>query len=176
MYNKKTEKRTASLDRSEYLKSKEKYWKAYHQRPDRIEKRREVMRGFTEKGYQKDWQRKNKDKLKGYNKKRASKRHEITEIQWEKCKKYFNNQCAYCGMSETDHLTKYRQRLHKEHVDHEGKNDLSNCIPSCRKCNSSKGNKPFGDWYSETSLFTNEFSNERLKKIKCWLKEYVDYL
>jgi len=60
--------------------------------------------------------------------------------------------------------------LHKEHIDDNGKDDLSNCIPSCKSCNSSKWKFDFEDWYKKQKFFTEE----RYNKIIKWLKE--DYI
>ena len=55
-------------------------------------------------------------------------------------------------------------------ITEEGSNNLSNCLPSCHRCNNSKKSKRFKDWYPELS---GVFSEDRLKKIKKWL--YEDY-
>lgn len=133
-----------------------------------------------ENGEQLKWQRNNKDKLKEYHKYRElHKSHKITKEEWESCKEYFNNQCAYCGLLLDKHYNKYKGEMrltdfHKEHVDHNGANDLSNCIPSCKTCNSSKHTDRLEDWYTEDKEF---FSQERLDKIHKWLNEdYKQYI
>lgn len=62
----------------------------------------------------------------------------------------------------------YKQQLHKEHVDHEGANDLSNCIPACKTCNSHKWEFDMESWYRNYE----HFSEERLNKIKEWLLKF----
>lgn len=57
--------------------------------------------------------------------------------------------------------------LHKEHVDDSGANDLSNCIPSCQSCNSSKHIFDFETWYRKYE----HFNEKRLHKIIKWLVE-----
>lgn len=118
----------------------------------------------------KKWQYKNKDKVKIYNLKRSNKNHKISKNEWKACKEYFNYLCAYCGMSEQEHKMKYSQQLHKEHVNHEGENDLSNCVPACKECNGSKSQHNLYDWYNQTN---DNYTYERLEKIHTWLK--VDY-
>ncbi|MGG3920482.1 HNH endonuclease signature motif containing protein [Geobacillus thermodenitrificans] len=119
-------------------------------------------------GVRKKWEQRNKDKLRKYNEKRLHKNHEISKEEWESCLKYFNYSCAYCGISENEAKNKYKQKLHKEHVDHNGANDLSNCVPACRSCNSQKWKYEFEEWYNENNPV---FDEERFNRIKKWIKE-----
>ena len=127
--------------------------------------------GLFPYGKVKEWIKNNPDKLKGYVANHQS--HNITKKEWEYCKQYFNYECAYCGLPLSEHYRKYKgERIksdfHKEHVDHNGTNDLSNCIPSCTSCNSQK-------WKFELDTFYNEsngnYTQERYDKIKQWLNE-----
>jgi hypothetical protein len=140
------------------------------------------------KGYVKDhryhdkfleWQQNNKDKLREYRLNREqNKTHTISKKEWESCKEYFNNTCAYCGLPIDKHYNMYRGEMkltdfHKEHVNHEGSNDLSNCIPSCKSCNSSKGTLVLEEWYARQDFY----NDERLDKIYRWLdKDYKLYI
>lgn len=57
--------------------------------------------------------------------------------------------------------------LHKEHVEDEGANDLSNCVPSCGNCNSQKWKYDFKEWYK-----SQEFYDERrYNLIITWIGE-----
>ncbi|RKJ52289.1 HNH endonuclease, partial [Butyricicoccus sp. 1XD8-22] len=128
---------------------------------------------LVKEGKQMDWQRRNKEKIKEYNKIRQSKKHDISNKEWLECKNYFSNKCAYCGLHVDDHFTQWKGGyrkidLHKEHVVHDGDNDLSNCIPACQSCNSSKSTYTIDEWYNEDN---ENFSKERLHKIHKWLKE-----
>lgn len=116
----------------------------------------------------KEYRDKNKEKFKQYQRNREKKKHDISDTQWNACKGYFNNECAYCGMSHKDHKEIIGQDLHREHVDDKGANDLSNCVPSCRECNSHKWIFSLEEWYNEA----NEcFSKARLDKIHKWLNK-----
>lgn len=131
---------------------------------------------YRESGKLIDWQRKNKDKVKQYRLHRESnKTHEISLSEWSACKSYFNNECAYCGLTEEEHRLTYNQQLHREHVEHNGANDLSNCIPSCRICNSQKWEFALDEWYNESNP---NFTEERLDKIYAWVvndhKHYIE--
>src|SRR5206468_3663029 len=87
-------------------------------------------------GYSSDYRKSNPDKMKLYSS--MHRKHDISKNEWSNCLKVFNYRCAYCGMSQDDSVIKYKKRLHMEHVDHEGYNDLRNAVPACTGCNSSK--------------------------------------
>lgn len=60
-----------------------------------------------------------------------------TTAEWEKLKGLYKNCCAYCGKIEP---------LHRDHIiplilGDASSNNISNIIPACRSCNSSKGTK-----------------------------------
>jgi hypothetical protein len=119
--------------------------------------------------YQIEWQRNNPEKIKGYNERyNKEKLFKIPKKQWEACKKYFNNSCAYCGISEQESIEKYDKRLNKEHAMNNGENNLSNCLPSCTGCNSLKNTYDYIEWYTlENSLF----DEDRFNLIVQWLNE-----
>jgi hypothetical protein len=124
--------------------------------------------------YMGEWQRNNKDKLKSYAEYREmNKTHTITNEEWEDCKNYFNYRCAYCNLPVEEHYIKYKGKLrlgdfHREHVNHEGSNDLSNCVPACKSCNTSKHDKHLDDWYTNKN---EKYTYERLEKIHKWINE-----
>lgn len=101
------------------------------------------------------------------------KQHDISKEEWESVKKYFGYQCAYCGLPHENNYRIYAGKpqkidFSKDHFDNDGANDLSNCLPSCHRCNNSKKKKQFEVWYPELSGVFNE---ERLVKIYKWLNE-----
>jgi hypothetical protein len=117
---------------------------------------------------QKEWRLNNKDKTKEYNEKYKRKQFKLKTKEWKACKEYFNYCCAYCGIRETEAKKIQGKNLNKEHAYNEGNNDLSNCLPSCTRCNSSKHKNDFMDWYTpENSVY----SEDRLKLIERWLEE-----
>jgi len=125
-------------------------------------------------GYGIKWRQENKDKVKQYNFKRMNKNHDISKNEWESCKSYFKYSCAYCGISEKEAKLQQGQYLHKEHVHHDGADDLSNCVPACRSCNSQKWEYEFEEWYNEDNL---RFSIKRFNIIIAWLNEdYKRYI
>lgn len=103
----------------------------------------------------------------------SNKKHTINKKEWESCKRYFDYTCAYCGLPIEKYIVKFKGELiygdfHKEHVNHEGKSDLSNCIPSCKSCNVQKHNKVLDDWYNKNNP---NFTYERYNKIIKWVNE-----
>ena len=142
-----------------------------NKKPHIILSKRAFAKKQRESGYYAEYQKDNPEKFKIYNENRQHKNHTITKSEWEACKKYFNYTCAYCGLSLSEHyytrkgITKLGD-FHKEHVDHEGKNDLSNCVCSCGSCNDKKWKFYFEDWYNEKNTV---FSQERHDKILLWL-------
>lgn len=143
-------------------------------RPDKKQYNRQLSKKQKESGYTKEYYNKNKEYFSDYHReRRMNKTHEITNEEWIRCKEYFNNSCAYCGLSESEHYIIYAGKpkktdLHKEHVDHNGSNKIDNCIPSCAKCNSNKWAFTLEEWYNTEN---EVFSQERLDKINNWLKE-----
>lgn len=128
-------------------------------------------------GYYLGWQRNNPDKCQGYSQQHDN--HDISEKEWEACKKYFNYKCAYCGMPLEDHWVQYAGKMilgdfHKEHKIHDGSNGLENCIPACKSCNSSKHTAIFEEWYN---IHNPNFTKSRYNKIIKWCTEdYKQYL
>lgn len=128
---------------------------------------REMGRKRRKDGRRKEWELRSKDKLRGYAIYRhMHKSHAISDEEKNLCKQYFNFECAYCGLSEEEHRDEYNQQLHMDHVDSEGANDLSNNIPACKICNSSKHTQSLDDWYLNKSFYTEE----RYQKIESWLQ------
>jgi hypothetical protein len=141
-------------------------WRTYHRAHNHIRKdlHTERLKRFYEN---------HPEKFKEYGDKHKQKEHQITKEEWEKCKAYFNYECAYCGLPLQQHfytrkgVTKQGD-FHKEHKDYDGANDLSNCLPSCGDCNSNKWAFPFEEWYT---LDNPVFSQDRYDKITKWITE-----
>jgi len=137
-------------------------------------------KSYTSTPEQKEKQRKWRQSEKGkeYMKERGRyrqqhKKHKISKLEWLACKKYFYNSCAYCGLPIEEHYNIYagklrKEDLHKEHVDDKGINNLSNCVPACKSCNSEKHTDILEIWYNENN---KKFTQERYDKIIKWIKE-----
>ncbi|AZV43660.1 endonuclease [Peribacillus asahii] len=127
----------------------------------------------------KSWQRSNPEKLSVYNQyKRMHGTHKITNEEWENCKNYFNYRCAYCHLPIEEHYIKFNGKVrlgdfHKEHVDHNGSNNLANCVPSCKSCNGRKHTSSLEEWFN----ISKDFDQNNLHKIKKWLdSDYKQYI
>lgn len=127
---------------------------------------------------EKQWRKNYPEKLKQYSEKYSNKKHNISSKEWVACKNYFKDKqnkwcCAYCGITEKEAKENYNNYLHKEHVDPNGANDLSNCVPACKSCNSSKGEQDIEEWYRKQ----NFFNKNNLDKIHKWIgKDYKKYI
>ncbi|AWG44160.1 hypothetical protein BEH_07485 [Priestia filamentosa] len=149
------------------------YYRAYiRQRHKRQENKDSTRRSNEERrrnGKYKEWQQNNREKMKEYHENRAmNKTHNITKDEWRVCKEYFDYKCAYCNITENEAKEKQGNYFHREHVDHEGANDLSNCVPSCKSCNSSKYTSDFEHWFKELSGL---YTDEKYNKIISWLQK-----
>lgn len=113
------------------------------------------------------WVENNPDKYRVYNKRKYDKLHAISDEEWVSCLNYFDNSCAYCGVSEKEHQEIHGQNLHREHVYPDGSNGLDNCVPACKVCNSRKWQYDFFEWYSPDNV---NFSEVRFFKIIDWIK------
>lgn len=150
------------------------YLRKANSKPHRKQQQQELYWVRKEKGYYKSYYEDNKEKFKEYNQNRKQKNHNISPEEWISCKQYFNNECAYCGMPLEVHKKLHSQDLHREHVDPNGADDLSNCVPSCRICNVRKKLIPLNEWYNEDNRVYNE---DKLNKIYKWLYEdYKEYI
>lgn len=118
------------------------------------------------------WQRENPNKLQSYSVTRKNKKHIMINKEWEACKKYFIHRCAYCGLKIEEHWIVFRGNLklgdfHREHVIEDGRNDIKNCVPSCKSCNSEKGQMTLNEWYNPSNP---KYNRERYYKIYTWIR------
>ena len=76
--------------------------------------------------------------------------HTFTIEEWEATKKYFNQECCYCGR---------KLPLQMEHfisVNKGGSYTKENIIPSCGRCNFSKQDADFDIWYKKQKQYSKE--------------------
>ena len=123
-----------------------------HQDLDKLESRKEYMRGYMQ-----DYRKKQKDMIG------VSKYNEagLPLNDWETVLKEFDYKCAYCGNDEDleqDHLVP---------VNKGGTYTVENIVPACRHCNASKGSKDAFKWYKEQSFY----SEERCKHLRKHLRK-----
>ncbi len=130
-----------------------------------VERRRPYYQKRNESGYMTQWRKDNQDKQREYHKNHHE--HCISEKQYQRVLDEFGRSCAYCGMSEKEHIERFGKRLHRDHVDAFGSNGIENCVPACGPCNSSKRQYDMSKWYHKQPFFTEE----RLQRILWWVKE-----
>jgi len=131
-----------------------------------------------QKIYTAEYQKAHPEKMKGYRENHRD--HDITPKEWKHNLEIFDNACSYCGLPAEEHIATRKGKeiimsLHKEHVDDEGYNDLRNCTPSCKSCNSTKGGKTIEELFQ--LKFIEGFTEERYNKIVWWVEDgYKDYI
>jgi hypothetical protein len=103
----------------------------------------------------KRWLKEHPDKKQEYFRVREARKKALlssfTETDWDRCKSYFSNSCAYCG--------KETEQLEKDHfipLTSNGDYTAKNILPACKLCNSSKHNKDFFDWYCKQPFYSEE--------------------
>ncbi len=104
--------------------------------------------------------RKTRGRREEVNKRRAKIKnipHLFTKKDWLNCLSFFNYQCCYCGSADN---------LQQEHFVPLAKNGSytpNNILPACGKCNNSKNNQDYSDWYS-SQLFRSDERHEKILK------------
>lgn len=145
-------------NKDKILKRRKGHCHEYQQKnPERIQKRKEWEKQYyqehKEHKYQVhlEWNHKNKDRIALYRQKRKAHKKEVqntlTLEQWMQVIKYFDNKCAYCGRELP---------LEKEHfmpLSKGGPLTRDNIICACKRCNSSKGNTMYEDWYTQQPFY-----------------------
>jgi hypothetical protein len=150
------------IDNKKYHNTNKRQW-----HKDNKEKSKSIYKEFIKN---------NPDKVKQYSLNHRN--HDITKKEWNANKNYFKNDkeevvCAYCGFLEKEHIELFGKQLHKDHVIHDGYNDIRNCIPACYDCNCSKWQNDMEEWFKEQTFFTED----KLEKIKKWCNEdYKQYI
>ncbi|MNH66451.1 HNH endonuclease [compost metagenome] len=155
-----------------YLLNKE---RAFEQVNDWVEKNPEKKRRN-----QKEWYSRNQKRLSEYRQQRYEhKKHQITNDEWDNCKLYFNYRCACCGIKLEEHFVLRKGKMvwmdfHQDHLYHNGKNDLSNCIPLCHRCNTRKHTSTINQFFDTRN---NDYTYEKYHKIYLWIRyEYKKYI
>lgn len=75
----------------------------------------------------------------------------FNEEDWKSTKDYFSHKCAYCD-AETELLIEHAVPINKEKL---GEHRLGNLVPSCKPCNSKKGNQNFREFLKENTVAIN---------------------
>lgn len=185
MYNKKNLKRgfmaeckMCSIKRSDTYQRKnpdkmKRYMKKEDQKPSNKARRRKWTQEAIENGYYKKYFKNNPDKAKQYQEKHRD--HDISKKEWLSCCSIFDWKCAYCDKTIEQQFNENQEQFHKDHVDHNGANDLSNCVCGCTQCNTTKRQMNIDELFE--SGIISQFTIEKLGRIKWWVIEgYKDYI
>lgn len=133
--------------------NREQFNKRYKERPDEM---RAMQREYKKTQHYKNkdnaiYKAKNSHKALNYTHKRLGAKGAHTFSQWKETMEAFNNSCVYCGSTEGT--------LEKDHIvpiSKGGTDFISNVVPACRSCNSSKGNKDVVEWYTKQPFYNEE--------------------
>lgn len=126
----------------------------YYDRPGVKERRNENSRLCKRTKYRFDEEYRMREILRCHSRRDAT-IGTLTAAQWHECCELFNMSCAYCGAITNltmDHVVA---------VSAGGTTEVSNIIPACMHCNSSKQNKDLIEWYTAQPYY----SKDRLDKI-----------
>lgn len=157
-YRRKWKEKNSDSDKRYYENNKEKLLK---RNAKYRSENHELMRFYKRK-----WKVINREKIYHNEKIRRSNKTEgyYTIAQWDDARKYFDFKCAYCG--------NYHENLTQDHfipLSKGGTYTDDNIIPICAKCNSSKWNNDFEEWYKKQPFF----DELRMKKVEEYLKNKI---
>jgi hypothetical protein len=127
---------------------------------------RDKAKRQRESGYQKNYFLNNPDKCRQYRINHHN--HDITDSEFHNCCLVFNYRCAYCNKTWEEQFAENNETFHREHVDHFGSDDLSNCVPACTNCNSQKWQHELDNWYNPRNPI---YDKNRYEKIIWWITE-----
>jgi len=167
-YRKDNKERLSEQKKRFYLENKEevnkKNRKKWHENKEYLHMKSKIYREanksvLREKGLK--YQKENRDSanVRSHNY-RARKRqlpHTLTSSQWKLIKSHFDNKCSYCGKSSP---------LAQEHflaANNGGEYAISNIVPSCQSCNSSKNASNFFIWYPKQKFYSKARESKILK-------------
>lgn len=112
----------------------------------------------------------NRDRFIQYEQKRRALKENLTSDltveEWDKTQRYFDGVCCYCGK---------KANLIQEHfvpLSKGGHYTKSNIVPSCKRCNSSKRDKYFDEWYPSYKHYSPERHDKVMKFISIWTQNH----
>ena len=95
----------------------------------------------------------------------------FTKEQWEDCREHFDNSCCYCGEHEEDNLQGFV--LEQDHfiaLNNRGPYTKENVVPACKRCNISKFDHFFFNWYHIQPFYSLERENKVLEYLNSHCK------
>lgn len=148
-YRLKNAERIKRAQKDFYAQNKEKYIKYREDNKEMISMRKAVYR------------RNNPEKHRKWNKERDARKRNLpvgySNRQWEETKQFFDNKCAYCGK---EHVL---QQDHFVPLSKNGEYTINNIVPACQRCNDSKYNTDFFEWYPTFKHYCKKREQKILK-------------
>lgn len=131
------------------------YLKRYYQCPNNKRKRLDIYRRYRKRNADKISAYKKSERGREVNNRSWNKRRTLekqllatlTKEQWISIKERFNQKCAYCLKDKSltiDHFVP---------ISKNGEFTVTNVLPACLSCNSSKGARDFFKWYPEQEFY-----------------------
>ncbi len=107
------------------------------------------------------WAKDNKEKIKAIKQRRRSRikqvANDLSIDDWEKILVKFGHSCAYCGLTQEEHIALYGTKLHQDHfipLQSGGEYTINNIVPACKRCNCSKRQNDFFEWYRKQTYYS----------------------
>ncbi|WP_215573071.1 HNH endonuclease signature motif containing protein [Bacillus mycoides] len=82
--------------------------------------------------------------------------------EWGTVKRYFKEECIYCGEIETEEQQHQKEHLHS--IVDGGLDIKANVLPACKNCNKQKGRR--SDWKEFMREKAGEKAEKRIKKVQ----------
>ena len=149
-------------NRSRHYRNKLEWYKNNPEKGKNISRRAAKRYRMRNPGKIKEWQQNNPELIRMYCQQYRARKRKLpstfTPEDWKRCKEFFNHSCAYCE--------KTLKRLQQDHfipVSKGGPYTVTNIIPACKSCNSSKQNHDFFDWYPKQPFYSKTREAKILK-------------
>jgi hypothetical protein len=141
------------IHHEELIKKGEKYRKENPNYNKEFGKKYRKENPEKNKESKKKWKINHPEQIKNNKRKRRNLEYNAngyhTERQWLEKKMYHGDKCYYCGIPESELKNKYKCKLwwkltedHRKALSKNGSDWISNIVPACVSCNSSKHNRP----------------------------------
>lgn len=162
--------RYVQQNREEYLRRKRESYQRNRDKAIKYFKQYNIKNSQNNVERARVWRKENPDRYRELNRQAQQRRmarskqliDDFTNEEWEDCKMYFENKCAYCG-KDTDNLT----QDHFIPLSKDGHYTKTNILPVCGNCNSQKSNTDFIEWYKTKSFY----SEQKIKKINHYFND-----
>lgn len=129
-----------------------KHWNYKHGQKWLPEVKREYFRKYYEQNKEAAHERAFLGKVK---RRQANPKGSHTFKEWIELLVKHDNKCFYCGVRMTKKAgLRQRTRDHIVPISKGGSDDISNIVPACRSCNSSKSTKTLEEWKGVTVIET----------------------